>query len=385
MLTVPFHVPYRTGRETNAIQQCLSKSQISGDGSSTKECHKWFQSTYNIHQALLTTSCTHALEMSAELLDYQPGDEVIMPSFTFVSTANAFVKRGFKVIFADICPETLNIDPQSIIKLITSKTKAIVPVHYAGVSCDMGSILSIAEKHNLIVIEDAAQGIGASYKGKPLGSLGHLGALSFHDTKNISCGEGGALWINDQKFSERAEILREKGTNRSQFIRGHVDKYTWVDVGSSWLPSELNAAFLYDQLQDIENITKQRLSIHQHYQSRLIECSEKFNITLPSWPEETSPNAHLYYALLPTKESRNDFMDQMKNHGVGVTFHYIPLHSSPMGKKLNPYQKSLPITEDISSRLIRLPLYPDLSETDQDLVISSFKDVAQKIYGDSKT
>ena len=356
---IPFNRPFISGNEINYIQDAQNRCQLSGDGFYTKLCHEWLEQHFNCPKALLTHSCTAALELSALLIDIEPGDEVIMPSFTFVSTANSFVLRGAKPIFVDIDPITFNIDPTQIIKAISPKTKAIVVVHYAGVACDMDEIVNIASENHIFLIEDAAQALLSSYKGKPLGSFGDLACFSFHETKNINCGEGGALIINNQKLSERAEILREKGTNRSHFLRGAVDKYTWVDKGSSFLPSELNAAFLYAQLELSHDITQRRLCIWNKYHDSLLNNPhlEKLGIVLPSPPPSCLHNAHIFYLLFPLKDCRDQFIDLMKLEGVNVTFHYIPLHSSPAGQLYSSSVGTLSITNFVSSCLVRLPIY----------------------------
>jgi dTDP-4-amino-4,6-dideoxygalactose transaminase len=359
---IPFNKPYMTGKELWYISQAHNKGWLAGDGYFTKLCHAWLEEKTGAKKALLTHSCTAALEMAAILADIKPGDEVIMPSYTFVSTANAFVLRGGVPVFVDIRPDTLNIDESKIESAITEKTRAIVPVHYAGVGCEMDTIMKIAEKYDLLVIEDAAQGLMASYKGKPLGSIGHLGAISFHETKNIISGEGGALLINDERFIERAEIIREKGTNRSKFFRGEVDKYTWVDIGSSYLPSELVAAFLWAQMEEAESITARRLSIWQTYH----EAFEKLEINgcfrRPYIPHYCQHNAHMYYLLMPDVETRSAFISYMKNHGVHCVFHYVPLHTAPAGRRFGRVHGSMENTARAGDCLVRLPLWVGLEE-----------------------
>jgi dTDP-4-amino-4,6-dideoxygalactose transaminase len=359
---IPFNKPYMTGKELWYISQAHNKGWLAGDGYFTKLCHAWLEEKTGAKKALLTHSCTAALEMAAILADIKPGDEVIMPSYTFVSTANAFVLRGGVPVFVDIRPDTLNIDESKIESAITEKTRAIVPVHYAGVGCEMDTIMKIAEKYDLLVIEDAAQGLMASYKGKPLGSIGHLGAISFHETKNIISGEGGALLINDERFIERAEIIREKGTNRSKFFRGEVDKYTWVDIGSSYLPSELIAAFLWAQMEEAESITARRLSIWQTYH----EAFEKLEINgcfrRPYIPHYCQHNAHMYYLLMPDVETRSAFISYMKNHGVHCVFHYVPLHTAPAGRRFGHVHGSMENTARAGDCLVRLPLWVGLEE-----------------------
>ena len=358
---IPFNKPYITGKELWNIAQAHALGQMAGDGSFTKKCNTWLEQRTGCHKALLTHSCTAALEMSAILADIQPGDEVIMPSYTFVSTANAFVLRGGLPVFVDIRPDTLNIDESLIENAITPRTKAIVPVHYAGVACEMDTIMDIARRHNLLVIEDAAQGVMATYKGKALGAIGHMGTLSFHETKNITSGEGGALLINDPKLAERAEIIREKGTNRSQFFRGQVDKYTWVDIGSSYLPGEIIAAFLWAQMEEAESITKNRLDIWQYYHDTLIPLESSGKLRRPIIAEGCEHNAHMYYILLDSLIQRTELTARLKANGVNTVFHYVPLHSSPAGLKYGRVHGKMPHTEDLADRLLRLPLWIGLT------------------------
>jgi dTDP-4-amino-4,6-dideoxygalactose transaminase len=354
---IPFNKPYMTGKEAEYILQAHANGHLSGDGPFTKRCHKWMEDNTHAGRALLTHSCTAALEMSAILLDLSPGDEVIMPSFTFVSTANAFALRGAVPVFVDIRGDTLNIDESKIEAAITPKTKAICVVHYAGVSCEMDAILEIAERHRIKVVEDAAQGIMSSYKGRPLGTIGDLGALSFHETKNIISGEGGALLCRDVEFSERAEIIREKGTNRSKFFRGQVDKYTWVDVGSSYLPGEITAAFLYAQMEHAGEITAKRLGIWGRYHQWAFAHEQAGRLRRPVVPESCAHNAHMYYLLLPSLQSRTEFIASMKESGVQTVFHYIPLHSAPAGLLHSRSHDTLETTLDVSERLVRMPLW----------------------------
>ena len=358
---IPFNKPFIPSTEIKNIIDTIEKGKISGDGYYTKLCHEWFAKEYKT-TALLTHSCTAALEMAAILLDLKQGDEVIMPSYTFVSTANAFVLRGAVPVFVDIRPDTLNIDETKIEAAITEKTKAIVPVHYAGVACEMDAIMAIAQKHNLYVVEDAAQGFDATYKGKPLGTIGHLGTLSFHETKNIISGEGGALLINDDRFVERAEIIREKGTNRSRFFRGQVDKYTWVDIGSSFLPSDIIAAFLYAQLENYHAITQKRLDLWQRYHDFFAEHETTGRIRRPFCPEEATHNAHMYYVLFKSLEERTAFITFLKAHDVMSVFHYIPLHSSPAGIQYGKTPFEMNVTDEISETLVRLPLFYGLTD-----------------------
>jgi dTDP-4-amino-4,6-dideoxygalactose transaminase len=361
-MQIPFNKPYMTGKELWYIAQAHANGHLAGDGSFTRRCNGWLEQRTGAHKALLTHSCTAALEMAAILADIQPGDEVIMPSYTFVSTANAFVLRGGVPVFVDIRPDTLNIDETKIEAAITEKTRAIVPVHYAGVGCEMDTIMAIARKHDLMVIEDAAQGVMASYKGRPLGSIGHLGCLSFHETKNIISGEGGALLINDPELAERAEIIREKGTNRSQFFRGQVDKYTWVDVGSSYLPSELIAAFLWAQMEEADDITRRRLAIWGVYHQWLQGLEESGKLCRPVIPKECAHNAHMYYILLPDLASRTSLIDKLKKQDIHPVFHYVPLHSAPTGVRHGRVHGDLTVTEDHADRLLRLPLWLGLEQ-----------------------
>lgn len=356
-MQIPFNKPYMTGKELWYIAQAHALGNLAGDGSFTKKCNGWLEQRTGTHKALLTHSCTAALEMAAILADLQPGDEVIMPSYTFVSTANAFVLRGAVPVFVDIRPDTLNIDETKIEAAITERTRAIVPVHYAGVGCEMDSIMAIARRHDLLVIEDAAQGIMATYKGRPLGSIGHLGCLSFHETKNIISGEGGALLVNDPALAERAEIIREKGTNRSQFFRGQVDKYTWVDVGSSYLPSELIAAFLWAQMEEADEITRRRLAIWSNYHQWLEGPERAGKLRRPIIPRECVHNAHMYYILLPDLATRTALIEALKRHDIHPVFHYVPLHSAPAGRRFGRTHGELSVTEDIADRLLRLPLW----------------------------
>ena len=361
-MNIPFNKPYMTGRELWYIAQAHTNGHLAGDGMFTKKCHEWLEERTGAHKALLTHSCTAALEMAAILADIQPGDEVIMPSYTFVSTANAFVLRGGVPVFVDIRPDTLNIDETLIEAAITPKTKAIVPVHYAGVACEMDVIMDIAQRHGLLVIEDAAQGIMSTYKGRPLGSIGHLGAYSFHETKNIISGEGGALLINDERFAERAEIIREKGTNRGQFFRGQVDKYTWVDIGSSYLPGEVIAAFLWAQMEEAQAITDQRLAIWQQYHEAFATLENAGKLRRPIVSEGCQHNAHMYYILLESLEKRTGVIAQLKEQGVNSVFHYVPLHSAPAGKKYGRAHGELKHTENLADRLLRLPLWVGLEQ-----------------------
>lgn len=375
MREVPFNKPYLTGNEIEYIKQSHAVGNLSGDGFYTKESSAWLEQKTKTKKALLTHSCTAALEMAALLAEIQPGDEVIMPSYTFVSTANAFVLRGGIPVFVDIRPDTLNIDENLIEAAITSRTKAIVPVHYAGVACEMDTIMQISEKYDLLVIEDAAQGVMSSYKGQALGSIGHIGAYSFHETKNIISGEGGAILINEEEFSLRAEIIREKGTNRSQFYRGQVDKYTWQDIGSSYLPGEDTAAFLLAQLECAEEITQKRMAIWNKYHQAFEHLEREGVIRRPSIPAGCTHNAHMYYVILNSLAERTALIRKFKSHNIHPVFHYIPLHSAPAGVKFGRVSGSMENTNAVSDRLLRLPLWVGLDE-DQNRVIdvmNSFK------------
>jgi len=359
-MNVPFNKPYLTGKELHNIAEAHTRGQLAGDGHFTKISNSWLEQRTGCHKALLTHSCTAALEMAAILADIQPGDEVIMPSYTFVSTANAFVLRGGVPVFVDIRQDTLNIDETLIETAITAKTKAIVPVHYAGVACEMDTIMDIANRHKLLVIEDAAQGVMASYKGRALGSIGHLGCYSFHETKNIISGEGGALLINDPALVERAEIVREKGTNRSKFFRGQVDKYTWVDIGSSYLPGEIIAAFLWAQMQEADAITSQRMAIWDRYHAAFEALEQASRIRRPIIPTGCEHNAHMYYLLLHDLADRTAFINTMEQQEINCVFHYVPLHSAPEGVVCGRRAGMLPITTDLGARLVRLPLWVGL-------------------------
>lgn len=370
---MPFNWPYMTGKELYYIAEAHFNGRLAGDGPFTKRCHSWLEEYTGCSKALLTHSCTGALEMAALLLDIQPGDEVIMPSYTFVSTANAFVLRGGVPVFVDIREDTLNLDEHLIEDAITSRTKAIVPVHYAGVSCEMDKIMSIAKRHGLGVIEDAAQGMMSSYKGHILGSMGDLGAYSFHETKNIISGEGGALLVNDSKLVLQAEIIREKGTNRSQFFRGEIDKYTWQEVGSSFLPGELIAAFLWAQLEEAQQITQKRMASWQYYHKLLESLESKGVLRRPIIPVDCKHNAHMYYILLAPEIDRQKVLAELKNNDIGAVFHYIPLHSSPAGKRYGRAHGAMNVTDRQSECLIRLPLWIGLTKLQQDRIIEILK------------
>ena len=359
---IPFNQPAVVGTEEKYIAEALKSRMLCGDGPFHQKCHQWFETNLPCKKAFLTTSCTHALEMTAILINIQPGDEVIMPSYTFVSTANAFVMMGAKIVFVDIRPDTMNIDEKLIEDAITSKTKAIVPVHYGGVACEMDTIMEISKHHSLYVIEDAAQGMMATYKGRALGTIGHLGTFSFHETKNYTCGEGGLLIINDEQFIERAEIIREKGTNRTQFFRGVVDKYSWVDLGSSYLPSELNAAYLWGQLEYAEDINTDRLASWNRYYEGLTELQNKGFIELPVIPDECTHNAHMFYLKVSDLETRTKLLEYLKENGIYAVFHYVPLHSAPAGLKFSVFSGKDKFTTKESERLIRLPMYYGLEK-----------------------
>lgn len=367
-MNIPFNKPQLTGKELHYVAEAHARGQLAGDGYFTKCCCQWLEQRSGGAKALLTHSCTAALEMAAILADIQPGDEVIMPSYTFVSTANAFVLRGGVPVFVDIRADTLNIDETLIEAAITPRTRAIVPVHYAGVACEMDTIMDIARRHQLLVIEDAAQGLMASYKGKPLGTIGHLGCYSFHETKNIISGEGGALLINDARLSERAEIIREKGTNRSQFFRGQVDKYTWVDIGSSYLPGEIIAAFLWAQMQEAKDITVNRLAIWEQYHAGLAGIEAEGRLRRPIVPSDCQHNAHMYYLLMRDLDDRTAFIDTMKQQGIHCVFHYVPLHSAPQGRISGRSSGTLPVTSSLADRLVRLPLWVGLGDTQKTII-----------------
>lgn len=367
MKPIPFNKPFLTGNETNYIEQAVMSGKISGDGLFTKKCHSFFETKFGFKKSLLTTSCTDALEMAALLVNIQPGDEVILPSYTFVSTANAFVLRGAKLIFADSTKDNPNIDATSIESLITPKTKAIVPVHYAGIACDMDLIMDLADRYNLCVIEDAAQAIDSYYKDTPLGSIGNLSAFSFHETKNIISGEGGMLAINDERYINRAEIIREKGTNRSQFFRGEVDKYGWVDIGSSFLPSEIVAAFLFAQLENLERIQAKRVALWNDYYESLSVLSQK--IQLPCIPEYATNNGHMFYIVCRSLDERTSLINHLKSHDILSVFHYLSLHKSEFYQDKHD-GRVLKYTDHYTDCLLRLPLYYDLNPSDIERICS---------------
>lgn len=379
---IDFNKPYMTGRELHYMSQAHDNGILSGDGPFTSQCHSWFERVTGCKRALLTHSCTAALEMAAILIDTKQDDEIIMPSYTFVSTANAFVLRGGVPVFVDIRPDTLNIDESLIENAITSRTKAIVPVHYAGVGCEMDSILEIAARHKLCVIEDAAQGVMSTYRGRELGSIGHLGAYSFHETKNVISGEGGALLINDEKFVGHAEIIREKGTDRSRFFRGEVDKYTWQDIGSSYLPSELTAAFLWAQLEEAESITVRRKAVWGYYHYLLEPLEQQGVIRRPNIPDECRGNAHMYYLLVNNHGTRTLLLERLREQEILAIFHYVPLHNSPAGVRFGRTSGQLDVTEAVASRIVRLPLWVGMDEGMVEKVVSVITDTLCHNTGD---
>ncbi len=362
---IPFNKPFIAGKELYYIAQAVTFGNLAGDGYFTKTCCRLLEERLQLQRVLLTPSCTAALEMAAMLCELAPGDEVILPSYTFVSTANAVVRQGAKPVFVDIRADTLNINENLIEKALTPQTRAIWPVHYAGVGCDMDRIMAIARKHNLLVVEDAAQGVNAFYGGRALGSIGSLGCYSFHETKNYICGEGGALCINDPRFVERAEIIRDKGTNRQRYFRGEVDKYTWVDVGSSYVPSEICSAFLYGQLELLDAIAQRRQKIYQFYRRHLKPLEVEGLLQLPFTPEDCASNYHMFYIMLPDGKARAGLLAHLKAAGIHAVFHYVPLHTSPMGAKFGYKIGDLPVTEDLAERLVRLPFYHEIAEAEQ--------------------
>ncbi len=370
---IPFNRPSFEGREHEYLEAAIASGQISGDGMFTKRCHEYLESQLGVPKALLTTSCTHALEMTALLLDIKAGDEVIVPSFTFVSTVNAFVLRGAKPVFIDVRPDTLNFDERQFEELVTERTRAAVPVHYAGVGCEMEVILHVAGLSGLAVVEDNAHGLFGTYRGKQLGTFGCMASQSFHETKNFSCGEGGALLINDKRFIERAEIIREKGTDRSRFFRGLVDKYTWTDIGSSYLPSDLLAAVLLGQFEARDSIQARRRRIWQRYGDGLAAWAQQVGARLPIVPADREHPYHMFYLLMPSLEARQALMARLKSKGILSVFHYLPLHLSEMGRRFGGRQGQCPVTEDVSDRLVRLPFYNRLSESEQDLVMETIR------------
>lgn len=371
---IDFNVPPFTGKELEYMQQAIKNKKICGDGEFTKKCSHWMEEKFQANHVLLTTSCTHALEMAAVLTQVKPGDEVILPSYTFVSTADAFVQRGATLVFVDIRPDTMNLDERLIEDAITDKTKVIVPVHYAGVGCAMDEIMEIAARHHLMVVEDAAQGIYAYYKGRALGTIGDFGCYSFHETKNYSMGEGGALVFQNNDFLERAEIIREKGTDRSKFFRGQVDKYRWMDYGSSYLPSDLNAAYLWAQLEMADTIRKDRLDSWNYYNEELRSLAEAGYIEQPFIPDYADHNAHMYYIKTKDLETRGRLIDFMRKHDILTVFHYVPLHSAPAGKKFGRFHGEDKYTTKESERLVRLPMYYHLKEEDREQVVKAIKE-----------
>jgi dTDP-4-amino-4,6-dideoxygalactose transaminase len=368
---IPFNRPFCASHAQTYIAEALGRGHIAGDGWFTKKCHTFLEDHLGVPRALLTTSCTHALELAALLLDIGPGDEVILPSFTFVSTVNAFVLRGARPVFVDVRPDTLNLDERQVERLITPAAKAIVAVHYAGVGCEMDTLLEIAEHFELAIVEDNAHGLFGKYKGKYLGTFGRLATQSFHETKNVSCGEGGALLINDPRYIDRAEILREKGTNRSAFFRGEVDKYSWVDIGSSYLPSDILAAFLYAQLEARDLIQARRQQIWEHYLERLQDWAEGHGVRLPVIPAHCEQPYHMFYLLMPHLQARTQLISHLKEQGILSVFHYQPLHLSIMGRKFGGQPGDCPVTESVSDRIVRLPFYNDLTRDDQDRVVDA--------------
>jgi dTDP-4-amino-4,6-dideoxygalactose transaminase len=373
VIRIPFNRPFATGDELDYIRAAIAAPKFSGDGSFTAQCHLLLKQSLGIQKALLTTSCTHALEMTALLLDIGPGDEVIVPSFTFPSAANAFVLRGAKPLFVDIRADTLNMDESQIEQRITGHTKAIFLVHYAGVGCEMDTIMAMAQRHGIGVVEDNAHGLYGRYRGQYLGTLGQLGTLSFHETKNFTCGEGGALLINDANFNERAEILREKGTDRSRFFRGEIDKYTWVDVGSSYLPADLLAAFLRAQLGHRDQIQSMRRQIWEIYARELASWAEANSVRLPIVPAECEQSYHMFYVIMPSFESRQALISHLAGFGILAVFHYLPLHLSPMGLRFGGRQGDCPVTEDLADRLLRLPFFTGMSSSEQSEVIEAVR------------
>lgn len=370
---IPFNRPSLAGRELDYVADAVSRGHLSGDGHYTNRCHEFLQKTIGTPKALLTTSCTHALEMAALLLRIQPGDDVIVPSFTFVSTVNAFVLRGARPVFVDVRPDTLNLDETLLASKMTGRTRAIVTVHYAGVGCEMDEILRIAGAAGVPVVEDNAHGLFGAYRGRPLGTFGVLSTLSFHETKNVSCGEGGALILNDPALVERAEVLREKGTNRSRFFRGEVDKYTWTDIGSSYLPSDLLAAFLFGQLEKSAETQVRRRQIWDRYYAGLESWANARGVLLPQVPPHCEHPAHLFHILLRSLHERQALISHLRNHGVHAVFHYLPLHLSEMGQRFGGKKGDCPVAEDVSDRLLRLPLFTSLSEEDQDRVLGAVR------------
>ena len=370
---IPFNKAALVGNEMDYVSEAIAQHHISGDGTFSRRCHTLLEEALGVSKVLLTTSCTHALEMCALLLDIQPGDEVIVPSFTFVTSVNAFVLRGAKPVFVDIRADTLNMDETLLEDLITARTRAIVPVHYAGVGCEMDTIMPLAERHGLAVVEDNAHGLFGKYRGRYLGTFGRLATQSFHETKNFTCGEGGALLINDPSLIERAEIIREKGTNRSRFFRGQVDKYSWVDLGSSYLPSDILAAYLLAQLEAREKIQNRRKEIWERYASEISDWAGDNQVGLPTVPQHCEQSYHMFYLLMPSLEARTRFIDHLKRQSILAVFHYLPLHLSDMGRGFGGKEGDCPVTEDVSDRLVRLPFYYELAGDDQATVIEAIR------------
>ena len=371
---IDFNRPAFTGREFDYIRDAVQRGMLCGDGEYTKRCSQWMMDKFHVNHVMLTTSCTHALEMAAHLCDIKPGDEVIMPSYTFVSTADAFVLKGAKIVFVDIRPDTMNIDEKLIEAAVTEKTKVIVPVHYAGVACEMDTIMEIAKKYNLKVVEDAAQGVDACYKGKALGTIGDFGCYSFHETKNFTMGEGGALVFQKNEYQEKAEILREKGTDRSKFFRGQIDKYRWIDYGSSYLPSEMNAAYLYAQLEECDKINRKRHQVYDGYHERLEDLEKQGKIQRPVVPEGCVHNAHMYYIKVKDIAVRTRLIAYLRENGIAPAFHYVPLHSSPAGEKFGRFHGKDVYTTKESERLLRLPMFYDLSMDDVDYIAEKIRE-----------
>ncbi len=368
-MKIPSNRPYLTGRELAYVAETLASGEVSSDGRFTRDCSCLLESRFGVRRVLMTPSCSSALEIAAALCDLGPGDEVILPSFTFVSTANAFVRLGARPVFVDIRPDTLNLDETKIEAAVTARTKAVFVVHYAGVGCEMDAVMAVALRHNLLVVEDAAQGVDAFYKGRALGSIGHLGAYSFHHTKNYSCGEGGALCVNSPALAERAEIIRDKGTNRGKFLRGEVDRYTWVDVGSSHIPSEVACAFLLAQLEAMTEITERRRKVYELYDQHLLPLARRGLLRLPHTPEGCQSNGHIYFVTLPDAGTRDALTAHLNANGVAASAHYVPLHASPMGRRFGYRAGDLPVTEEMSGRILRLPVYPGLTEMEQTYVV----------------
>ena len=375
MSNIPFNCPVALGKEFDYIRQAIANRHISGDGPFTKKCHALLEEALDVPKVLLTTSCTHALEIAALLLGMQPGDEVIVPSFTFVSTVNAFVLRGVKPVFIDIRPDTLNLDETQLEDLITPHTKVIIPMHYAGVGCEMDTICKIATLHGIPIVEDNAHGLFGKYRGRYLGTFSALATQSFHETKNFTCGEGGALLINDEQYIERAEIIREKGTNRAQFFRGEVDKYTWRDVGSSYLPSDILAAFLYAQLECRDRIQAMRQQVWEYYAEHLRDWAEANGVSMPFVPSYCEQTYHMFYLLMPSLEKRTALIAHLKNQGIQSVFHYLPLHLASMGRKWGYQEGDFPVTENVSNRLVRIPFYNELGKNEQEYVCKAIMEM----------